>query len=107
MVAKALDLYIRDMSIDSWNLDQAATQFQGEGSSHELCALLLTETIQHSLHVLKLPVFTLYLDAESAFDVVLAELLIKNLFHCKTVGHPLLYLNHRFQNRQTYVDWCG
>ena len=41
------------------------------------------------------------------FDVVLAELLIKNLFHCNTVGHPLLYLNHRFQNRQTYVDWCG
>ena len=107
MVAKALDLYIRDLNIDSWNRDQAATQFQGEGSSHELCSLLLTETIQHSLFTLKQPVFTLYLDAESAFDVVLSELLVKNLFHCNTVGHALLYLNNRFQNRQTYVDWCG
>ena len=45
VVAKALDLYIRDLSIDAWNNDQAETQFQGEGSSHELAAVLLTETI--------------------------------------------------------------
>ena len=93
------------MNIEAWN--QPDCQFQGEGSSHELCSLLLTETIQHSLFTLKQPVFTLYLDAESAFDVVLTELLIKNLFHCNTVGHALLYLNNRFQNRKTFVDWCG
>ena len=49
LTAKALDLYIRDLNLPAWNDDQAETQFQGEGSSHELAALLLTETIQHSL----------------------------------------------------------
>ena len=74
VIAKALDLYIRDLNISSWNSDQAETQFQGEGSSHELAAILLTETIAHSLFTLKKPVFVLYLDAQSAFDVVLSEL---------------------------------
>ena len=107
MVAKALDLYIRDLNILSWNKDQARTQFQGEGSSHELADVLLTETIQHSLYTLNQPIFILYLDAQSAFDVVLSELLVKNLFHCNTDGQALIYLNNRFQNRQTYIDWNG
>ena len=107
VIAKALDLYIRDLNISSWNSDQAETQFQGEGSSHELAAILLTETIAHSLFTLKKPVFVLYLDAQSAFDVVLSELLVKNLFRCDTSGHSLLYLNNRFQNRRTVVDWDG
>ena len=107
VVAKALDLYIRDLHIDDWNQSQAETQFQGEGSSHELAAVLLTETIQHSLHTLKKPIFILYLDARSAFDVVLKELLIKNLFSSNTVGHSLLYLNNRLENRQTFIDWEG
>jgi hypothetical protein len=48
-----------------------------------------------------------YLDAQSAFDVVLPELLVRNLFFCNTTGHSLLYLNNRFQNRNTFIDWQG
>ena len=107
VVAKALDLYIRDLNIQEWNKKQAETQFQGEGSSHERPAVLLTETIQHSLYFLKQPLFALYLNAESAFDVVLRELLIKNLFHANTSGHTLLYLNNRLENRETVIDWDG
>ena len=108
VVAKALDLYICDLSIDAWNNDQAETQFQGEGSSHELAAVLLTETIQHSLYYLQEPVFILYLDAKSAFDVVLRELLIKNLFSLNDVIHQsILYLNNRLENRKTFLDWNG
>ena len=107
VLAKALDLYIRDLHISKWNEDKASTQFQGEGSSHELAAVLLTETIQHSLFTLKEPIFILYLDAQSAFDVVLPELLVKNLFHCNTDGHSLIYLNNRFQSRRTFIDWKG
>ena len=92
VAAKALDLYIRDLFIDDWNQDKSETQFQAEGSSHELAAILLTEVIQHSLFTIKEPVFILYLDAKSAFDVVLKELLIKNLFFCNTSGHSLIYL---------------
>ena len=54
-LAKVLDLYVRDLNLKAWNSDQADTQFQGEGSSHELASLLLTECVQHSLHTLKNP----------------------------------------------------
>ena len=81
---------------------------QGEGSSHELAAVLLTEAIQHSLFTLKKPLYVLYLDAQSAFDAVHQELLIRKLYHStNTAGHSLLYLNNRLGNRQTIIDWDG
>ena len=108
VVAKALDLFIRDLSLDTWNRDQAETQFQGEGSTHELAAVLMTETIQHSLYSLKEPVFILYLDAKSAFDVVIREFLIKNLFSLTDCCYQsVLYLNNRLENRKTFLDWNG
>ena len=107
VIAKALDLYIRDLHITHWNRNQAPCQFQGEGSSHELAAVLLTECIQHSLHHLSLPLYVLYLDAKSAFDVVQKELLIKNLYFSGTTGSSLIYLNNRLENRQTVLDWNG
>lgn len=68
---------------------------------------MLTEAIQHSLHTLKQPIFILYLDAQSAFDVVLRELLVRNLFNCNTAGHSLLYINNRLGSRRTFIDWDG
>ena len=79
LLAKALDTYIRHLHLSKWNKEQAATQYQGEGSSHELAALLVTEPIQHSLYTLKEPIYLLFLDAKSAFDTVMPELLIKNM----------------------------
>ena len=96
---------MRLLNIEKWNEAKAPTQFQGEGSSHELAALLLTEVIQHSLHVSKLPVYALYLDARSAFDLVLRELLIRNLFVSGTTGEALLYIDERLRNRNTYCEW--
>ena len=108
VVAKALDLFIRDLCLDVWNKDQAETQFQGEGSTHELAAVLLTETIQHSLYSLEEPVFILYLDAKSAFDVVIREFLVKNLFSLTDCCYQsVLYLNNRLENRKTFLDWNG
>ena len=105
LVAKALDIYIRELSLPDWNKEQADTQYQGEGSSHELAALLLTEVIQHSLHSLKLSVFAIFLDAKSAFDRVLREILIRNLFVAGTNGHWLLYLDQRLKNRKTFCEY--
>ena len=107
VIAKALDLYIRDLNIVSWNDDKADTQFQGEGSSHELAAVVLTEAIQHSLYTIKEPLFVLLLDAQSAFDVVLRELLVRNLYNINTDGHTLLYINNRLGHRRTFIDWDG
>ena len=107
MVAKGLDIYVKDIIKTKLNEDLSDVQFQGEGSSHELAAVLLTETIQHSLYSLKQPIYALYLDAESAFDVVLRELMVRKLHHANIDGHPLLYINHRLGNRSTVIDWNG
>ena len=105
LLAKALDMYVRDLQLDTWNADQSEVQFLGEGSSHELAALLLTETIQHSLFSLKKPVFALFLDAKSAFDVVLHQILVANLYHSGTNGHSLLLIDNRLKSRRTYIEW--
>ena len=105
LVAKGLDIYLRDLNIDLWNSDQAPTQYLGEGSSHELAALLLTEVSKFSLHVLQQPLFILYLDAKSAFDKVLRQLLIRNLYFCGTTGKELLHINNRLENRKTMAEW--
>ena len=107
VVAKALDMIIRDRKLSSWNLDQSPTQFQGHGSSHELAAILLTECIQHSLHTTKRPLFALYLDAKSAFDVVRWELLIKNMYSIHGIDKSLLFIDKRLSCRQTVVEWDG
>ena len=107
VVAKALDTYVRSLCINMWDMNKPVCQFQGGDSSHELAALLVTECIQYSLQHLKKPLFVLYLDAKSAFDVVLKELLVKNLYHTGTRGELLLYLDKRLGNRQTYLDWNG
>ena len=105
VLAKSLDTYIRQLNIQKWSSHQADTQFQGQGSSHDLASLLLTEVIQHSLYTSKEPVYALYLDAKSAFDLVLREILIRNLFLCGTSGEELIYINERLKNRQTYCEW--
>ena len=105
LVAKGLDIYVRELSMDDWNVQQAPTQFQGEGMSHELAALLLTETIQHSVNVSKLPVFAIFLDAKSAFDRVLKEILVRNLFIAGTNDQRLVYLDQRLSNRKTFCEF--
>ena len=70
-----------------------------------MAALLLTETVQHSLFFLHQPIFILYLDAKSAFDVVQLELLVKNLYHCGTDPTSLLVINNRLENRSTCLEW--
>ena len=105
LLSKAIDIYIRDLHQDKWNAQQAPTQYQGEGSCHELAALLLTEVIQHSACTLKEPAYLLFLDAKSAFDKVVPELLIRNLYLAGMDGNTTNFINHRLQNRLTYIDW--
>ena len=106
VVAKGLDMFIRDQFKESWNESQADTQFQGNGSSHELAALLLSECIQFSRKCLKKPTFVLYLDAKSAFDVVRTEALLRKLYFLKQEpDNLLLHVDNRLSHRQTVLDW--
>ena len=73
LLAKCLDIYVGRRYYNMWRNIQAPTQFQGEGSSHELASLLLTEVINYSVFQSKSPAFVVFLDAKSAFDVVLRQ----------------------------------
>ena len=88
-----------------WRLSQAPTQFQGEGSSHDLASLLLSEVLQHSLFKSKQAVFAIFLDAKSAFDVVVRENAIVAAFKAGTTDQVLLYLDSRMANRRTFPQW--
>ena len=107
VIAKGLDTYLRMKNINSWNNDQSPAQFQGEGSSHELASVLLTECVQFSRFRVKSPLYVLYLDAKSAFDVVQRELLIKNLFSIHGADQLLMHVDNRLNYRETILDWNG
>ena len=104
-LSKALDYYVREMSLPEWSEAQAETQFLGAGMSHELGALLLTESINHSIKDSKTPVFCLFLDARSAFDLTIREIITRKLHFIGTNGHRLIYLDNRLKHRRTFVEW--
>ena len=97
----------RDIHQELWDSRQAKTQYQGTGSSHELAALLVTEVIQHSLNVSNKPVFTLFLDAISAFDRRLRQILCSELYKADMSGSALTFVDSRVTNRATVYDWDG
>ena len=105
VLAKALDIYIQELSITKWNAVQAPTQYQGQASSHDLASLLVTESIQQCLYRHHKPIFILFLDAKSAFDSVVISFLIRTLFFSGMHGNSLHYVNNRLNNRLTYCDW--
>ena len=104
-LAKCADIYIGRLYSSGWSACQAETQFQGEGSSHELSALLLTETIQHSLFINKRPIFALMLDAKSAFDKIVRQCAIRSAYLAGSQDQGLLYLDSRLSSRKTYPEW--
>ena len=104
-VSKVLDTYIADLYSSTWNADTCTTQFQKRSSSHDLAALLLTETINHSMTFLSKPVYALYLDAMSAFDLLLHELLIGKLFSTGIHDQGLTMIATRLTNRKTVCEW--
>lgn len=104
-LSKAIDAYIYSLYSDRWNQHTAETQFQKQSSSHELAALLLTESITHSLKTLHRPAFVLYLDAKSAFDLALKEHIINNLFEYGHRDQEVLLIDMRLSNRKTVCEW--
>ena len=107
VLAKALDLYLRDLYQDVWDSHTAPTQYQTTGSSHELASLLVTEVAQYSLNVMDKPVYLLVLDAQSAFDRCLRQILCNELYKAGLSGSALLLIDNRLANRSTTYDWDG
>ena len=103
-ISKAIDIYLGELSRDDWSKCQAETQFQGHGMSHELAYLLLTTAIHNSLSSSK-PLFVLLLDAKSAFDLVLREILIRRLYIDTCPDQRIRFWDLRLSNRTTYCQW--
>ena len=106
-MAKATDLYLHDLYHHHWDSCQADTQYQGQGSNHELAALLVTEVIQHSLNVSKKPVFLFSLNAQSAYDRCLRQVLSTQLYKADITGSALTFIDNRLANRATVYQWDG
>ena len=104
-LAKSLDLYLRDLYQEQWDDCQASTQYQGSGSSHEMAALLVTEVIQYSLNVLKKPIYLIALDAQSAFDRCLRQILVCELYKAGMKGEAVELVDNRLSNRSTVYEW--
>ena len=104
LLVKALDCYIRELALDRWTQQQAPTQFQGRGMSHELASILLTESIQYSLNASNRPLYALFLDARSAFDRVIKEILIRNIYNSGIKDQTLIYLDKRLDSIRTFCD---
>ena len=104
-LSKCADIYVGKIYSGDWALSQAETQFQGEGSSHELAAVLFTETVQYSLFTGKNNVFALLLDAKSAFDNVVRQCAIRAAFLAGSRDQGLLYLDTRLSSRRTFPEW--
>ena len=107
VLAKALDMYVRHLYGNLWLNRQASTQYQGVGSSHELASVLLTEVIQYSQLVLNQPLYLLALDAQSAFDRCLRQILITELYKTHVPPGALNLIDLRLANRQTVYEWDG
>ena len=104
-LAKSLDSYIRSLSSEDWDRARSEAQFLGPGRSHDLAALLLSESISFSIHTNNKPLFALFLDARSAFDRTVREMLVRKLFLHGTTGNRLLFFDNRLKSRKTFCEW--
>ena len=103
-ISKAVDIYLGELSKEDWDACQASTQFQGSGMSHEFASLLLTTAIQNSFSSAE-PLFVLLLDAKSAFDLVLREILVRRLYLDTTPDQRVRFWDLRLANRTTFCQW--
>ena len=78
-----------------------------DGSNHELCVLTLTEVIIHAVKHLKIPIVAAFLDKKAAFDSVLKEHVVREVF--KAAEHlptqSILYMARRLESRRTFLQY--
>ena len=75
------------------------------GSSHELACLLLTETINISVLSMKMPVYALFLDKMSAFDMARKEFILPAVFSAYgKADQSLSLIANRLSHRKTFLD---
>ena len=104
-LAKSIDFYLRDLYSDCWDSKQATTQFQGQGSDHELASLLVTEVLQYSMNVSNKPLYVLTLDAQSAFYRCLRQILCEELYKAGVDRSAICFMDNRLASKRTVYEW--
>ena len=69
-------------------------------------SLLLTETIAESVDNEK-PLYTAFIDASKAFDVVLHDSMLLKLYNVGLGGHEWNFLNKWYTSLESAVKWDG
>ena len=107
LVAKAMDLHVYNIHKQEWDDVAAPSQYMKDGSSHEVCALALTEALLHSSHNLKLHVVHTYLDTKAAFDSSLKENMVQEVCNAagKVPSQSILYTANRLSLRKTFLKY--
>lgn len=72
-----------------------------------LAAFRVTEVIQFSLNVSKKPVYLLTVDAMSAYDRCLRQILSSQQYKADITGSALTFMNNRLASRATTYQWEG
>ena len=67
----------------------------------------MTEVLQYSLNVSNRPVYMLALDAESAFDRCLRQVLCGELYKAGVAGSAIMFMDSRLASRKTVYMWDG
>ena len=76
-----------------------------DGSSHEVCALALTEALVHSARNLRLPIIHTYLDTKAVFDSSLKEHAVREIYQAasEVPSQSILYIANRLSSRKTFL----
>ena len=100
-----MDLHVNGLHKPQWDEVAAPTQYMRDGSSHEVCALALTEALVHSSHNLRLPIIHTYLDTKAAFDSSLKEHMVHEVYYAagKVPSQSILYIANRLTSRKTFL----
>ena len=67
--------------------------------------LWLTESINFSIASNSKPAYVIYLDAKNAFDLVLREILITDLYEIGIKDQGLVLIDEKLKNRKTVCEW--
>ena len=70
-----------------------------------MAALLITEVVAYNNNISKLPVYIMYLDARSAFDLLVIAILPRRQYIDGIKDDIWNYLDQWHKNRITYIKW--
>ena len=107
IIGKVLELVLQESQKKSLSTQESELQFGfTQGLSPSMATLCLSEALATAKHG-KIPIYTVALDAQKAFDVVNHKLLKEKLHHSGVNGSHWLLFDDLYTNVTEKVKWQG